>query len=127
MLVIADFDSYFYNIRIKDSINDIITEERYSKILTWETTTSIDAAAKIPANELVQENILIKEEKNERPQYIHIAFSDRTLVNKLYYLLYKVLQLIYTSFYYYFMPFVATFVVAFVLNYENERISQDSK
>lgn len=46
MLVIADFDNYFYNAR--SSINKIITDDRYASIFTWEVTSSYDGAAKIP-------------------------------------------------------------------------------
>ena len=45
MLVIADFDNYFYAVRNPDSINLLISDEYYSGILTWETTTSYDAQA----------------------------------------------------------------------------------
>ena len=36
-------------------------------------------------------------------------------MNKLLYMVYKLCQLIYTSFYYYFMPFIATFLVWLLL------------
>ena len=43
MLVIADFDNYFYAVRNPDEINLLISDEYYAGILTWETTTSYDA------------------------------------------------------------------------------------
>ena len=45
MLVIADFDNYFYAVRNPDGINKLISDDYYSGILTWETTTSYDAQA----------------------------------------------------------------------------------
>ena len=49
-----------------------------------------------------------KIEEHERiPTHIRVQFSDRTLGNKLLYLLYKVFRILYTSVWFYFLPFVA--------------------
>lgn len=56
-----------------------------------------------------------------RPKYIHQRFQDRTCRNKLMYIVYKICQLIYTSFYYYYMPFVASIIIWLVLLGENKR------
>ena len=45
MLVVADFDNFFYAVRKPDHISRMITDDKYADILTWETTTSSDAAA----------------------------------------------------------------------------------
>ena len=119
MLVIADFDNYFYAVRNYDSINALLSDEKYLSIFTWETTTSYDAKFKIKENELREEMILMKNEMHLRPKYIHIRFGDRTWVNKILYICYKLLNLLYTSFYYYFMPFVASIFVWYVLLEEN--------
>jgi hypothetical protein len=121
MLVISDFDNYFYAVRNPDILNELINDERYASLFTWETTTSDDACAKIPENELKPEKVLMQHETHMRPKYIKVKFSDRSCSNKFFYFVYKTLQLLYTSFYYYFMPFSATFVVWFALMVENEK------
>ena len=60
MLVIADFDNYFYNPR--NSVNKIISDDRYASIFSWEVTSSYDGAAKIPENELAPEMVLMNME-----------------------------------------------------------------
>ena len=72
MLVIAEFDNYFYAVRNKDTLTTMITDDRYANLFVWETTTSSDAKAKIPENELKPENILLKVEADQRPKYIHL-------------------------------------------------------
>ena len=67
MLVIADFDNYFYAVRNFDSVNQLLSDERFISIFTWETSTSYDAKAKIKENELREEMILMNEEKHLRP------------------------------------------------------------
>jgi len=119
MLVISDFDNYFYAVRNPDIINDLINDPRYESLFTWETTTSDDATAKISENELKPERVLMTREAHMRPKYIKITFGERTCSNKFFYVVYKTLQLLYTSFYYYFMPFAATFFVWNLLMYEN--------
>ena len=82
-------------------------------------TTSYDAKARIKENELREEMVLMKDEMALRPKYIYCSWGSRTCGNKILYSIYKLLQLLYTSFYYYFMPFVASGVVWYVLLKEN--------
>mmetsp|Transcript_4711 Transcript_4711/g.6205 ORF Transcript_4711/g.6205 Transcript_4711/m.6205 type:complete len:117 (-) Transcript_4711:149-499(-) len=115
MLVLADFDNYFYSMRTPDHITRMITDDEYANIFTWETTTSFDAVAKIKENELASESILLAEEVHLRPKYIRMSLAQRNCLNKLFYAVYRFLALIYSSFYYYFMPWVASFFICFVL------------
>ena len=124
MLVIADFDNYFYSVRNYDSVNQLLSSDRFVSIFTWETTTSYDAKAQIKENELREEMVLMKNEMSERPKYIHIRFSDRKAGNQILYGIYKLLQLFYTSFYYYFMPFVASIAVWYVLLEKNYDVAK---
>ena len=74
--------------------------------------------------------VLMKEEMSMRPKYIHLRFSDRTCLNKVLYTTYKFLQLLYTSFYYYFMPFVASIYVWYILlekNFETAKNAYEAK
>ena len=59
MLVVADFDTFFYAARSTDVITSLLQDERYSSIFTWETTTSYDASARIPENKLKKEVALL--------------------------------------------------------------------
>ena len=123
MLVIADFDNYFYMIRRSDSSTKIIHDPNYSRVFTWETTSSQDAAAKIPENELNPENVLILEEVHLRPKYIYLKWTERSCRDKCLYVIYRFLQIFYTSFYYYFMPYVATFLVWNLLSQTNSDVA----
>ena len=66
MLVIADFDQYFYALRDKDHITELIETGKYAKIRTWEVTTSRDAVLKCAENELKPESILQEEGLSKR-------------------------------------------------------------
>ena len=70
MLVVADFDTYFYAARKSDVISSLLQDKRYSSIFAWETTTSYDACAKIPENKLKKEVALMTFEQHLRPEYI---------------------------------------------------------
>ena len=59
MLVIADFDNYFYATRNSDRINRLIIDERYESVFKWEITSSYDGQAKVPENSLACETILL--------------------------------------------------------------------
>lgn len=91
MLVIADFDNYFYAVRNIDSVNRLLSDDKFSSIFTWETTTSYDAKAKIKENELRQELVLMKHEMDLRPKYIFLRFGDRSCGNKILFGIYKLL------------------------------------
>ena len=45
MLVLVEFDNFFYMMRSSDEITSMMIEENFSYIFCWETTTSYDAAA----------------------------------------------------------------------------------
>ena len=124
MLVIADFDTYFYNVRMRDHITAVLTEGHYSSIFTWEVTTSSDANAVLKENELKEEIILLNHEKDQRPRHIHLPFSKRSCSNKLLYITYKVFYIFYTAIYYYFTPFIASYVIWAILIKTSETEAQ---
>ena len=126
MLVIADFDNYFYASRAADPVNLIINDDQYASVCIWEVTTSYDAKAQIPENELAKENTLLSMEMHQRPKYIHMKFSDRECYNKVLFFMYKLFNLLYTSFYYYFAPFAASIGIWIFLLREVKRIEEDS-
>ena len=44
MLVLAEFDNFFYEMRSADEITRMLVETKFSFIFRWETTTSFEAA-----------------------------------------------------------------------------------
>ena len=120
MLVVADFDNYFYSVRSPDHISRMISEDRFAHIFTWETTTSYDASAQIPENELKPESVLLMSEREQRPKYIRIQFSDRSCLNKFLFIVFRLLNLAYTTFYYYFMPWLESIYVFFLILNQNK-------
>ena len=40
MLVVTEFDNFFYMMRSSDEITSMMVEEKFSYIFCWETTTS---------------------------------------------------------------------------------------
>ena len=116
MLIIAEFDNYFHSVRDNaDDIKSMITDSTYDKIFVWETTTSRDACAKIPENELKPEMTLLACEKDLRPKYILLEFGERKNFHKFLFVIYKFCQIFYTSIFYYFIPFLAQFGVFILL------------
>ena len=67
MLVVADFDNYFYVTRAPDIVSAMITNPDKAKVFVWETTTSSLAEAQIPENELAEEYVLFEDEATQRP------------------------------------------------------------
>mmetsp|Transcript_28117 Transcript_28117/g.37528 ORF Transcript_28117/g.37528 Transcript_28117/m.37528 type:complete len:96 (+) Transcript_28117:358-645(+) len=64
MLVVADFDNYFYMVRAVDHVSAMITDPIHATVFKWETTTSYDALAQVPENELAPEAALLKIEES---------------------------------------------------------------
>ena len=126
MLVVADFDNYFYSVRNPDHISRMIHDESLAHIYKWETTTSFDACAEIPENMLKCEKVLMMCESHERPKYIRMKFSDRNCQNKMLYLFFKTLSLSYTAFYYYFMPWISSLFIFFALFGQNKKWASDT-
>ena len=50
MLVLAEFDNFFYEMRSADEITRMLVETKFSFIFRWETTTSFEAAKQIEEN-----------------------------------------------------------------------------
>ena len=111
LLAIAEFDNIFMQLRPKDHINTRLTDDNYKQMLKWETTTSWEAAAKTKHFELPEERVLRESEKHERPKYIRIGMLDRPVANAMYYLLFRLLTIIYNTIVHYFVPFIATFIL----------------
>jgi len=107
MLVIADFDNFFFAVRDADLLKNMISDNSFGFIFTWEVTTSSDAKAQIPENELREEKILVSKEASLRPKYIFVKFGDRSCWNKFLFSVYRVVQTFYTAIYFYFTPFLA--------------------
>ena len=96
LVVISEFDDYFYNSVRNEPLKDVLEDEEQSEvILKIEHTTSAKAKAVI-------------EEHRIKDVYIAIDFfKDRTFANKLAYLFYKLVRVFYVSVWYYFLPMCA--------------------
>ena len=120
MLVVAEFDNFFYRMRSADDCTRMLTGE--TDIFKWETSTSADAAAKTEKNKLAPESVLRTEDMHERPEYIRYSLSQRSCANKVYYALFRAINLFYNSVYYYWFPWMASSFLALYLLTENENI-----
>ena len=70
--------------------------------------------------------VLMMNEMCMRPKYIHLKFWDRSCLNKTLFIIYKAFQTLYTAFYYYFMPFIASLVIFAFLISQNETVATNA-
>ena len=59
---------------------------------------------------------------HERPEYIRYSLSQRSCANKVYYAIFRAINLFYNSVYYYWFPWLASSVLSIVLLTENENL-----
>ena len=81
VLVISDFDNYFYNINRYDEKKKLITCEEYDRLKTIQQTSSREAKAKIEEHKLAKIEIETAESTACRPEYIYIGFRMRSWGN----------------------------------------------
>ena len=101
---VRSLGSYIYVTIRNSKEKDHITDPRYLRIFTIQTTTSTSACAKIPAHELAKDGICPDEALDEYPAYIRISFWERSCLIKFYYLIYRVMKAGYVTIWYYFAP-----------------------
>ena len=74
ILVISEFDDYFYTISGQQIYKDMITEDKYAELLKIETTSSKSARARIPEHKIME--VELKDDQffrnKKRPEYIFI-------------------------------------------------------
>ena len=124
LVIISEFDDFFFSAYKDSDLKDVILNkaDAYSEILMIRRTSSRDAKLKLNQNLMAVDKCEKNSEfiKNEGsssvaiPQYIYVDFwRDRTCANKLLYMVYRIFKCVYTSFWYYFMPY-STIVCSFV-------------
>lgn len=125
LVVIADFDDFFYSALLESPYKEVITnsDKTYDEFLLLQMTTSYIARNPVRGDrverqdcEKVHEKTLFKPEnpKDEThnyhdflPKHVYVDFWRRKWHNKLLYLIYTLFRLIIVSVWYYFVPFVA--------------------
>lgn len=103
--IVAEFDNFVFESMKNESFKELLEEKFTSKVLIINHTTS----KKCKEHELSTE----KDEYGElRP--LKVNFKDRETLNKVYFVVYKILKGFYVSFYFYFIPFTVILISAIV-------------
>lgn len=103
--IVAEFDNFVFDSMKNESFKELLEEEFTEKVLIINHTTS----KKCKADELST----VKNEDGElRP--LKVVFKDREPLNKIYFVVYKVIKAFYVSVYFYFMPFTVILISAIV-------------
>lgn len=99
LAIIADFDNYVFQSMKGEGLRELIVERFTKKVLRVEHTTSKKCR--------VEERTGIWNEEKQEFRKLKIQFSERPIVNKLFFSLYKVLKTFYISVFFYYMPFLS--------------------
>mmetsp|Transcript_21678 Transcript_21678/g.29053 ORF Transcript_21678/g.29053 Transcript_21678/m.29053 type:complete len:251 (-) Transcript_21678:53-805(-) len=115
LVIISEFDDYFFGAFKDEDLKAAITDGGYEQLLMVRRTSSRDARATLNQN-LMTIDQCEKGSEGKLPRYINVNFwHDRSLVNKLLYGgVYRVLKCVYTSAWFYFMPY-ATVICSYVI------------
>merc|ERR1719464_736834 len=149
LVVIADFDDFFYGALFDTAYKDVITnkEGTYDEFLMLQMTTSVDARYELTGNRVVrqdcekvhertpvegQEQTMFQMEDPDNPnhnyhdfvpKHIYVKFWRRRCDNKLFYIIYILFRVLIVSVWYYFVPFlalIANFAVPALLKLRSE-------
>ena len=103
--IVAEFDNFVFESLKNESFKELLEEKFTEKVLIIQHTTS----KKCGVNEL-------SSEKNEEGDYrpLKVSFKDRELMNKIFFVVYKIIKGFYVSFYFYFIPFTIILISAIV-------------
>ena len=96
LAIIAEFDNYVYSSMKNESFKELIEKKFVKKVLVIKHTTS----KKCKEDEY---SGVRDQDGNMRP--LRIMFKSRTLLNKVLFMIYKVLRAFYVSVFFYFLPF----------------------
>ena len=106
-MVIRRLGDYIYATIRHSPEKDQISDPKYLKIFTIQTTTSELAKEKIPEHLLEKDGICPPDALDQYPEYIRISFWDRKCLNKMEYMIYWCIKGGYVSIWYYFAPLAA--------------------
>jgi len=124
LAIIAEFDDIFYAALGLDPSKEVLTDPAYDDLWVITRTTSISAKNKIEKHLLLDDTYVNRNgadmevfdangtnQKEEKTiTYIYIDFwLDRSFVQKILRILYKVLRSFYVSIWFYFIPFLIMF------------------
>lgn len=108
LVIIAEFEDYLYLSLRDEPAKCLLTEPNFEDVcLTIARTTSERATAKVKQN-LIEEISLSASEQQEEgiriPEYIHV--HERNWNERVMFVVYKFLRVVYVSVWFYFIPFV---------------------
>lgn len=117
LVVISDFDDFFYSGLRNESWKDFLTGETYTELLMITRTTSYRAKEESELHRITETAIQTKnptlyaqlKESGEIPDFIYQNFWTRKIINQLFFIGYRILRLIYVSVWFYFLPFTILF------------------
>ncbi len=105
LVIVAEFDNYVFSSMKVESFRVLIEKTFTEKTFVIFHTTSIKCAD--------SEMTDVKDENGDlRP--MKVKFSERTCVNKFFFVIYRIVRSIYISLYFYFLPFLLVIVSTFV-------------
>jgi hypothetical protein len=103
--IVAEFDNYVFESMKNEGFKELLEKKFTSKVLIISHTTS----KKCKEDELST----VKDEHGEyRP--LKVNFKDRETLNKVLFVIYKILRGFYVSFYFYFIPFTVIIISSIV-------------
>ena len=117
LVIISEFDDFFFNAYKDEDLKDAITNDGdvYKELLMIRRTSSIDAKPHSNQNIMTQEHCERENFNQELPRYIYVDFcKGRSCCNKMLFVIYKVLKCLYTSAWFYFMPY-ATIICSYTI------------
>ena len=122
LVIISEFDDFFFEASLDDETKAVVSgdKEAYAEMIMVRMTTSSDAKANTNQN-LVTKEFFEKEGKvanGKIPEHIRVKFGERSAINMIMFTLYRLLRLIYVSFWYYFIPYAT--IVGSVLYFKKQ-------
>jgi len=113
--IIASFDSFVFNSMNGAPFEEIVKQGNYMLTIdrttslknSWASETYVESLSKADQQEFPCKTLTSKEDMQRKLLLRrHLSFWDRSSVNKLCHLIYRVLKMFYVSFYFYFVPMI---------------------
>lgn len=110
LVIISEFDDFFYSTYDDSELKSVISDSDYANLLMIRRTSSVDATVESNQNLMTVDQCEkgYDSDNNLRvlPKYIYVNFlRDRSCTNKLLYTIYRIIKCLYTSVWFYFMPY----------------------
>jgi hypothetical protein len=99
--IIAEFDNYIFESMKNESFKELLEDEFVGKVLVIEHTTS---------KKCHHDEKSVVKDLDGNLRLLKVPFSERDLINKIQFVIYKVLKCFFVGFYFYFIPFSVIFI-----------------